>query len=82
MPFHAPSDPPGIGDRLQNTAGAAARGVSDAMDHVANATGQTIDAVTAFRTSVRNTPLMMSAVILGIGYVLGTILHSRPRGLR
>lgn len=57
----------------------AAQGVSSAAHQIARAAGQTVDGVTTFRNTIRSTPLVMAFLMLGLGYVIGSITTVRPR---
>lgn len=56
-------------------------GVSSAAHQIVRAAGQTVDGVTTFRNTIRSSPLLMALVMLGLGYVVGSIttVHSRLR---
>jgi hypothetical protein len=40
---------------------------------------QTVDGVTLFRDTVRNSPLMMAFLLMGLGYVIGSVTTVRTR---
>jgi hypothetical protein len=70
--------PPRFEAPPRTTAGSVAETVTGAAGHVSSAAGQAIDQLAAFRLSVRRSPLTMSALMLGLGYVIGTITHTWP----
>ncbi len=72
----------GTDNHSQGTVRAVAHGMSSAMDQAATAAGRTTNGMLAFRDAVRRMPLAMSLVMLGMGYLIGTVIESRPRGRR
>jgi hypothetical protein len=71
-----------VDERSHGAARAVAEGVSSAVDQVVTVAGQTSDSVSAFRDAVRRAPLAMSLVMLGLGYLIGTIMESLPNSRR
>lgn len=57
----------------------AADGVSSAVQQVSRLATQTVDGVTMFRDTVRDAPLMMAFLLLGLGYVIGSVTTVRTR---
>jgi hypothetical protein len=60
----------------------AAQGVSSAAHQIVRAAGQTVDGVATFRNTIRSTPLVMAFLMLGLGYVIGSITTVRPNPRR
>jgi vacuolar-type H+-ATPase subunit I/STV1 len=56
-----------------------ADGVSQAVGTAVRVAGQTKDSITLFRDSIRQAPLMMGFLLMGLGYIVGTITTVRPR---
>lgn len=65
-------------NKPHSTAQDAAQGVSSAAHQIVRAAGQTVDSVTTFRNTIRSTPLVMAFLMLGLGYVIGSITTVRP----
>jgi hypothetical protein len=57
----------------------AADGMASAVHQVRSVAGQTVDGVTTFRNTVRDAPLMMAFLLIGLGYVIGSVTTVRPR---
>ena len=57
----------------------AADGASSAIHQVSRAAAQAVDGITIFRNTVRDSPLMMAFVLVGMGYVIGSVTTMRTR---
>ncbi len=66
-------------EKPHSTVQDAAQGVTSAAHQIARAAGQTVDGITTFRNTVRNNPLMMAFVLVGLGYVIGSMTTVRTR---
>lgn len=66
-------------DRPHGTVHDAADGVSSTVQQVQRVAGQAVDGVTLFRDTVRNSPLMMAFLLMGLGYVIGSVTTVRTR---
>jgi hypothetical protein len=73
---------PGAKEYPNANAHPVASGVSNVVGQVATAACQATDSVSALRDAVRRTPLVMSLVMLGLGYLVGIMLETRPRSRR
>ncbi len=54
-------------------------GLGNAAGQAATAARQAGDGVTEFRALIRNQPVTMAALMLGLGYVLGRVVAGRHR---
>lgn len=57
----------------------AADGASSAIQQVSRVAAQAVDGITIFRNTVRDSPLMMAFVLMGLGYVIGSVTTVRTR---
>jgi hypothetical protein len=65
-----------MAQRPHGTARSAADGVTMAVDQAITVAGKTGSGIAAFRGAVRRAPLAMSLVMLGLGYLIGTVRES------
>ncbi len=55
-----------------------AGGASDAVSRIVSAARQGASGVSSFRDTMRQAPLVMAFLMLGIGYILGSVTSARP----
>ncbi len=68
------------GHTLRQQARKVADGLHDAVGQAGDAACSAGAGITEFRRIIRGQPLTMAFLMLGVGWVLGRVLTSRPRG--